>query len=214
MTGTNTNTFMMPYMATSLKILDDNNVNLRRFAVLAKVAIVLALIVGFATCITLAYKNGAGNLLKGERAVWTEGVRQVLSMMDFGQYEASEAASGFAKFGLIRPEGKTVGLVFTGIVLVIGCYLLRFRFSKWPLHPLFFIVVGTSVGSMAWASFLLGWLIKTLIVKVGGGKVYRESKPLFVGFIIGEFMIIATTLVVGLIYHLITDGKPVSFWMI
>ena len=214
MTGTGSTTLMMPYMATSLKLLDDNNVNLKRFAVVSKVAIVAALLIGFVAVITLAYTQGEGNLLKGERAEWTKGVRQVLSMMDFGQYEASEAAGGVAKLALIRPEGKTLGLVATGLCTVIGCYLLRFRFSGWPLHPLFFIVVGTSVGGQAWTSFLLGWVIKSLIVKVGGGRVYRSAKPLFIGFIIAEFMIIATILIVGLIYNTITGSEPISFWMI
>jgi hypothetical protein len=214
MTGTGTTTLMMPYMATSLKVLDDNKVNLRRFAIVAKLAIVLALVAGFVAVITLAYTQGEGNLLKGERSEWTEGVRQVLSMMDFGQYEASEAASGFSKLGLIRPDGKILGLVIAGVIAVVGCYLLRFRFSGWPLHPLFFLVVGTSVGGQAWTSFLLGWVIKTLVVKVGGGRVYRSVKPLFIGFIMGEFMIIATVLVVGLIYNAITGLEPMSFWMI
>ncbi len=212
MTGTNSSTLMMPYMATSLKVLDDNEVNLRRFAVISKVAIVAALLIGFVAVITLAYTHGEGNLIKGERAEWTKGVRQVLAMMDFGQYEASEAAGGFSKLALIRPEGKTMGLVLTGLAAVVGCYLLRFRFAGWPLHPLFFIFVGTS-GSL-WTSFLLGWVIKTLIVKVGGGRVYRSVKPLFIGFIIGEFMIIATIIIVGLIYNSITGAEPVNFWMI
>jgi hypothetical protein len=205
-------TMMMPYMATSLKVLEDNHVNTRRFAVVAKAAIVVAMIVGFATVITLAYTKGEGSIHKDERATWTEGVRQVLSMMDFGQYEASEAASGFSKLALVRPEGDVLGLVLTGLVVVTACYMLRFRFSGWPLHPLFFIVVGTGVGN-AWASFMLGYVIKSLIVKVGGGRVYRSAKPLFIGFIIGEFMIIATILVVGFIYNSITGGEPRSFWM-
>jgi hypothetical protein len=214
MTGVSNSMLIMPYMATTLKVLDDNKVNMRRFAAVAKVAIVITLVCGFLTVITLAYTQGSGNLMKGERAEWTEGVRQVLAMMDFGQYEASEAASGLSRLALVRPEGEVLGVVLTGLVAVISCYLLRFRFARWPLHPLFFIVAGTNVGSMAWTSFLLGWAIKSLIVKVGGGRVYRSVKPLFVGFIIGEFMIIATILIVGLIYNSITGGEPMSFWMI
>ena len=214
MTGVSQSTLMMPYMATSLKILDDNHVNLRRFAFVAKIAVLVALVVGFVSVLTVGYTKGGGNLLKGERAEWTEGVRQVLTLMDFGQYEASEQASGLSKLALVKPDGGMLGIVLTGLVVVIGAYLLRFRFSKWPLHPLFFLVLGTSVGSMAWASFLLGWAIKTLIVKVGGGRVYHSVKPLFVGFIIGEFMIIATMLIVGFFYNIMTGAEAPTFWMI
>lgn len=214
MTGTTQTTLMMPYMATSLKILDDNNVNLRRFAIVAKVAILVALLAGFVGGLTLAYTRGEGNLQKGERGEWTSGVRQVLTMMDFGTYEASEQASGFSKLSLVQPDAGMLGLVLTGLAVVIGCYMLRFRFSWWPLHPLFFIIVGTAAGGSAWASFLLGWVVKTLIVKVGGGRVYHSVKPLFVGFIIGEFMIIATVLIVGYIFYMFTGSDPKTFWMI
>ena len=187
---------------------------LRRFAVVAKIALVLALLAGFIGVITLAYTEGEGNLRKSERGLWTEGVRQVLSMMDFGIYEASEAAGGFSKIALIQPDGGTLGVFLTGLVVVIGCYLLRFRFSWWPFHPLLFLIVGTWMGRMAWTSFLLGWVLKTLIVKVGGGRVYHSTKPLFIGFIIGELMIIATRIVVGFIYFQLTGKAGASFWMI
>ena len=205
---------IMPYMATSLKIMDDNGVNLRRFALASKVAIAVALVAGFVAVLTLAYSEGEGTLGGGERGAWSQAVSQVLTMKDFGQYEASEAAHGVSRLALIRPDGDTVGLVLTGLVVVIACYLLRFRFAKWPLHPLFFVVLGTGCSRYAWLSFLLGWVIKTLIVKVGGGGVYRTVKPLFIGFIMGEFMIIALMLVVGMIYHAITGNNPISTWIL
>lgn len=214
MAASNSSQLAMPYMATSLKLLDDNKVNLKRFAVAAKIAILVALVAGFAAVITVAYTKGTGNLSKGDRAIWTQSVQQVLTMLDFGQLEASDAAHGVTKLALIRPEGNTLGLVLTGLIVVLLCYVLRFRFAKWPLHPLFFVVLGTSISCMSWTCFLLGWAIKTLIVKVGGGRVYRSVKPLFVGFIMGEFMIIALMFVVGLIYHMVTGNRPVGMWML
>lgn len=204
----------MPYMATGLKLIDDNKIDLRRFAVAAKIAIALVLVAGFVAVITIAYTSGEGNLLNTERTVWTQSVREVLSMMDFGQYEASEAAHGFSKLSLIKPDGKTLGLVLGGLVAVIACYLMRFRFTKWPLHPLFFVVLGTGIATFTWMCFLLGCLFKTLVIKLGGGSAYRKVKPLFVGFIVGEFMCFALMFVVGLIYHWITGKLPVPLYMV
>ncbi len=212
--GAGSSTLAMPYMATSLKILDDNKVKLGRFVLVAKLGILVALVAGAGAVITLLYTHGAGNLSGGERTLWEQSARRVLTMMDFGQYEASEAAHGVARLGLISPDGRTVRLVLTGLVVVIGCYLLRFRFAKWPLHPLFFVVLGTRFANTAWTCFLLGWLIKTLVVKVGGGRAYRRAKPLFVGFIAAELMAVGMMLVVGLIYHAITGKAPVTPWML
>lgn len=204
----------MPYMATSLKILDDNKVKLGRFVVVAKLGVLLALVAGVVAVITALYTNGAGNLSGGERGLWEQSVRRVLTMMDFGQHEAADAAHGFSKLGLISPDGHTVRLVLTGLVVVVGCYLLRFRFAKWPLHPLFFVVLGTGFANTSWTCFLLGWVIKSLVVKVGGGRAYRSAKPLFVGFIAAELISIGMMLVVGTIYHAITGKPPVSPWML
>jgi hypothetical protein len=205
---------VMPYMATGLKLIDDNKIDLRRFAAASKIAIVVALAVGFAAVIAIAYTKGEGNLLNTERAVWTQSVRQVLTMIDFGQYEASQAAQGFARLSLIKPDGDTVGLMLAGIVAVTVCYMLRFRFTKWPLHPLFFVVLGTSIATFTWMFFLLGCLFKTLIIKLGGGQAYKKMKPLFAGLIVGEFTLLALTFIVGLVYHSVTGKIPVYLHMV
>jgi len=204
----------MPFMATSLKVLDDNKVKLGRFVLVAKLGILIALVAAAVAVITMLYTTGAGNLNGGERSLWEQSARRVLTMMDFGQYEASQAAHGVARLGLISPDSHTVRLVLIGLVVVIGCYLLRFRFAKWPLHPLFFVVLGTQFSSYSWTCFLLGWLIKSLVVKVGGGRAYRSTKPLFVGFIAAETMAVGMMLVVGLIYYAITGNAPVTPWML
>ena len=48
--------------------------------------------------------------------------------------------------------------------------------------------------SSSWAmnsfgfSIFLSWLVKFIILRYGGLKLYRKSIPLFLGFILGEFM--------------------------
>ena len=201
---------VMPYMATSLKILDDNKVRLRRFALVAQGAIVLVLVAGFIATLTVSYTSGEGNLSNEERDVVSKGAGDVLQIQDMGQMKVAEAAHGFGKIPLMRADGRTVGYVLAGLVAVLITYVLRFRFAWWPLHPLFLILVGTWIGQSTWFCFLLGWGIKNLVVKFGGGRAYNAAKPLFVGLIVGEFMCFAMSFVVGLVYHLITGGTPVD----
>lgn len=207
-TLTDSTQLVMPYMATGLKILDDNKIRLHRFAFVAMSAIVLALVVGFAATLTVSYTSGQGNLLNEERGVLTGAATEVLNLKDLGRLEVSEAAHGFGKLPLVRADGRTVGGVLAGLVAVLVVYALRFRFAKWPLHPLFLILLGTPVGFSTWFCFLLGWGIKNLIVKFGGGRSYNAMKPLFIGFILGELMCVALTFVVGCMYHWITGGTP------
>jgi hypothetical protein len=92
---------------------------------------------------------------------------------------------------------------------------MRFRFAKWPLHPLFFVVLGTRAANSAWLCFLLGWAIKSAVVKVGGGKSYRAAKPLFIGLIAGQFVGTALMFVSGMVYYMIKkEPPPVEMWQL
>jgi hypothetical protein len=50
----------------------------------------------------------------------------------------------------------------------------------------------------------VGWAIKELIVRFGGGKSYNTLKPLFIGLIMGELIAVAITIIVGAVYYSIT----------
>ncbi len=40
-----------------------------------------------------------------------------------------------------------------------------------------------------WFPVLLGWLFKTLILRYGGVKIYRQALPFFIGLVIGDYAI-------------------------
>ena len=65
-------------------------------------------------------------------------------------------------------------------------WLLRLSVPQWPLHPVGLLMVGTFYGSRAWVSVLIGRLLKVLILRYGGARLYRKSRPLFIGLIMGE----------------------------
>lgn len=197
------NPLAMPYMATGLRILDDNKINLKRFAAVSQFVILFALIVCVFMTLGISYIKGEGKLSYGEKRTMQTGINQVLNMKDTRDLAVSENTSGFGKLNLIRSDSRTVGLVITGIIAVLVLYLLRFRFTKWQLHPLFILILGSNV-QWAWFCFFLGWLIKTLVVKLAGGKAYNNLKPLFIGLIVGEIAGVILRIVSGLIYFLIT----------
>ena len=44
-----------------------------------------------------------------------------------------------------------------------------------------------SRGGIGWAlGVLLGWLIKVILVRLGGSRLYRVARPFFLGLIVGE----------------------------
>ena len=42
--------------------------------------------------------------------------------------------------------------------------------------------------SSIWFSALIAWILKAIILHVGGGKLFRTLKPFFLGLILGEVL--------------------------
>ena len=38
----------------------------------------------------------------------------------------------------------------------------------------------------AWSSMFIAWLIKLIILRYGGSKLYRKLRPLFLGMVLGQ----------------------------
>ena len=60
---------------------------------------------------------------------------------------------------------------------------------RFPFHPLGFLI-ATCYGPTPyyWSNFLLAWIAKTLILKLGGAGTYRRLVPLFLGMVLGSAM--------------------------
>jgi len=65
--------------------------------------------------------------------------------------------------------------------------LARRRFLWWPLHPLGYPISGVWPMQQLWFSTFLAWLIKATVLKYGGPKVFRQTRPFFLGMVFGEF---------------------------
>jgi hypothetical protein len=73
-----------------------------------------------------------------------------------------------------------------GIAFIILLVKLRATFSWFPFHPLGYLIAGTPTARFLWVPFLLGWLIKLLVTRYGGLRLYRTLIPFFLGVIVGD----------------------------
>ncbi|MBN1516709.1 hypothetical protein JXA32_09095 [Candidatus Sumerlaeota bacterium] len=84
-----------------------------------------------------------------------------------------------------------IGHLFFGFGLVLLLQYLCLTFTWWPLHPIALMFVGTWYCEQLWVSVFLGWLIKVLLLRYGGSRVYRNATPFFIGIILGEVLAVA-----------------------
>lgn len=195
---------LMPYVATSTKLADDCGVRLKRAFGLIVGAVALAIVVAYLSSTYTQYNFSAMGdpwaSVHPPQIPFNQSARLFSEMQEFQDFSVSEAAGGWSRLRMIQGDPQHQRFFAVGLLLVMVCAGLRFRFSKFPVHPVLFMLWGTPPSSWTWASFLLGWFVKMLVVRFGGGGVFQRLKPLFIGLISGELLAIGLHIVFNLLY--------------
>jgi hypothetical protein len=163
-------------------------------------AIVIALIIGFASSITyvviMAYDQGASNFNS-----WFFRVSSGAGVRTFDDVMAKIKTP---------PDFHELKLTFFGIGAAAMSVLtfMQYRFPWWPLHP-----VGLAVSSI-WmirnqaAAIFVAWAAKSLIMRFGGIDLYRKAAPFFMGLILGHFAGVGISFIVDMIFFH-GNGHPI-----
>jgi len=86
------------------------------------------------------------------------------------------------------PDIPNVIRVLIGFVVTVLLAAMKRRFLWWPLYPVGYAVgYGWAMGWL-WFSIFLGWAAKRVLLTTGGIGSYRRFMPLFLGFMLGQFL--------------------------
>ena len=90
-----------------------------------------------------------------------------------------------------NPHGPDLSrLTFMGIgaAMMVAVTFLHYRFPWWPLHPIGLPVAICSYPVTHFVlSIFLGWAAKTIVIRLGGIRLYERVKFFFLGIILGFF---------------------------
>ncbi len=78
-----------------------------------------------------------------------------------------------------------MSFLMSGGVLMVVLSLCRYLFYWWPLHPIGLVVVASAPARGAIFPIFLAWFIQAILLRIGGGKLYRDAQPFFIGILIG-----------------------------
>ena len=205
---------LMPYIATGAKVAEENGVRLRRLYWIVLGAVLLSIAIAFVAT-TYAYYNYNCNPVSNNFAVtwppqsyFDAAARYFADMKASGVYDDSAAASTLGRLRFIDAKAQDIKFFVAGLAGVLLLSSIRFRFSKFPIHPVIFMVAGTYSCYCIWGSFLLGWFIKSLVVRFGGGGVYQRLKPLFIGLIAAELFMVGAMVALDFAYKFIFGTPP------
>lgn len=211
----NTNGAFMPYVVNGLKICDDQGARPGRVgsatAVTFAACLFAAVVVALWTNYNYGVKRGMGDWNTERVPKMTYNVTQrVTDQMEItGTLEQSKGLGTLERIMSMAPTKQFSIATLSGAALVLVLSVLRLRYLWWPLHPFIIVFWGTWPIAFLTVSFLIGWTIKTVLVRLGGGRVHQKGKEMMVGVIAGDVLGAVVFLTVSAVYYLVTGrGGP------
>ena len=179
----------LPALMHAGKVSDGARTNRRHLMT----AMALAFVVSFITCVTLilylGYTDGAYNFNSWEitRAAERSFPRTVSAIKSPGN-----------PFFMKYPE--EIGFFGGGMAMMALLIFLRHQFTWWPLHPVGLAISGSYLARRTSFTVFIAWLIKLVMLKVGGPAFYRRSRPLFVGLLVGYVVGVALSSAIDVVW--------------
>lgn len=105
-------------------------------------------------------------------------------------------------------QGNVRVAIIVGFLLTLGLNIVRMRAGWFPFHPVGYAVSGSWSLGLLWLPLLIAWIIKSLLLRYGGLKAYRQALPFFFGVILGECVIGSLWMLIGIALNIPTY----AFW--
>jgi hypothetical protein len=98
--------------------------------------------------------------------------------------------------------------IVVGFLLTLTLNAARMRVGWFPFHPVGYAVSGSWSLSLLWLPLLIAWIVKSVLLRYGGLRAYRQALPFFLGVILGECVIGSLWMLIGILFHMPTY----AFW--
>jgi hypothetical protein len=203
---------LMAYFTNALKICTNVGIRPARAGGLAMGTWVIALLIGLTVVLWANYNYGTSRYDWSFKRVPSMPFRPAIAKINglqlSGGLRASDGLTPWERIGEIKPDSLFPWSAGTGFALVLVLGAMRLRLPHWPLHPVLPLVWATYPMVMLHHSFLIGWILKEAIVRVGGKRTYDNAKPLMVGLIAGELLAAMVLMAAGAIHYSRTGEVP------
>ena len=177
----------MPHQLEGFKIAERKHINNKGLALAMMLATAIGIASSFSVLLSLFYKYGGAVRVSGGSIgpAW-EAFNRLKRLMT----------------NPITADYPAIRQMSFGMILTIFLMITRRRFIWWKLHPVGYAVSGSWTMSHMWFSVFLSWLIKGIILRHGGLKIYRRGIPFFLGLIVGQFFVGSFWSIVGVIFDI------------
>lgn len=185
----------MPFQLEGFKMAERASMSYRRLFVAIALAVVVGTIAAFWSELHICYRAGAASKM---------GPPNVPLIFGGEPYNRLDA---WLK-GVAPPKYNTMWAIGTGFGLTMLLNTLRMRFFWFPFHPVGYAVSSSWSMHQLWLCMFIAWLIKLLLLRYGGLRLYRSAVPLFLGVILGECVMGSLWTIIGIALN----TQTYAFW--
>ncbi|HSV73296.1 MAG TPA: DUF6785 family protein [Chthonomonadales bacterium] len=107
-----------------------------------------------------------------------------------------------------QQQFNTQVAIGAGFLFTLFLNTLRLRLAWFPFHPVGYAVSSSWSLSLLWLPMMIAWIIKLVILRYGGLRLYRQVLPFFLGMILGECVVGGMWTLVGIAL----DIPTYAFW--
>ena len=120
------------------------------------------------------------------------------SYLDVGYQIGVSSDIGVSQYNMLRNwlyyptemDMVSVSFMVVGALVVNSLWWLRNYFPLSPFHPAGYVIGSSNwTGGWLWFSIFMSWLIKITVLRFGGIRLYRRVYPIFLGLLLGEFIV-------------------------
>jgi hypothetical protein len=169
---------VMACQLESFKIAGDGGVKGRAAGRVLLMAALLAVPVAFIWSLYTYHEKGFQSMDIGHRNL------SMVGSQVYWSYANLKIALDDPKFA----DWGGIGAMSAGAAVALALAALRSRFLWWPLHPIGYMAANSWGMHQNWGSFMLGWIIKTLLLRYGGLRAFRRAVPMCVGLVVGDML--------------------------
>ncbi|MBU0609964.1 MAG: hypothetical protein KKI08_18915 [Armatimonadetes bacterium] len=178
----------MPFQLESMKMADLSGMDLRALVKTLIIAAVLGIIMAYWANAQITFREGA----------------QAKSMA-FKAWVGNESYTRLASWlnGMPGPKGASVAAMGAGGFIFWALRWVHFN-TPLPLHPAGYALANSFAMNYFWNSFLIGWLVKTVVLRYGGRHGHQHAFRFFLGLLLGDYVFGSLWGAIGPLAHIRT----------
>ncbi|MBI1926949.1 hypothetical protein HYR99_22230 [Candidatus Poribacteria bacterium] len=175
--------FMMPNFLHSFRSSEEVKLPRRKIILIITLSIGVAIVVSSYFSLDLIYHKGALSL---QRWVYVNAPRGYFQHI-----------SGLIQFP-VKTKWDEVYSMAAGGAFTLFLLWMRHHFVSWSLHPIGYLLGATYPPFHLWSSIFIGWMLKYGVLKFSGTSGYRKLRPICLGLIFGEYLMVGLWMIIGL----------------